>query len=244
MRLFGLIGYPLSHSFSKKYFTEKFEKEGLTDCNYELFPIPSIDKLPEILKNYPELEGLNVTVPFKHLVLSYLHSVAGIPGELKACNCIKIEGGKLSGYNTDYIGFEKSFTPLLKSYHKKALLLGNGGATAAVKFILKKLKIDFDIVSRTIHDGATLTYKDIDDKIIKQNTIIINTTPLGMYPDADGCPDIPYQFISDEHLLYDLVYNPAKTLFLQRGEERGATIKNGGEMLVLQAEESWRIWNE
>ena len=244
MRLFGLIGYPLSHSFSKKYFTEKFEKEGLTDCNYELFPIPSIDKLPEILKNYPELEGLNVTVPFKHLVLSYLHSVAGIPGELKACNCIKIEGGKLSGYNTDYIGFEKSFTPLLKSYHKKALLLGNGGATAAVKFILKKLKIDFDIVSRTIHDGATLTYKDIDDKSIKQNTIIINTTPLGMYPDADGCPDIPYQFISDEHLLYDLVYNPAKTLFLQRGEERGATIKNGGEMLVLQAEESWRIWNE
>jgi len=244
MRLFGLIGYPLSHSFSKKYFTEKFEKEGLTDCNYELFPIPSIDKLPEILKNYPELEGLNVTVPFKHLVLSYLHSVAGIPGELKACNCIKIEGGKLSGYNTDYIGFEKSFTPLLKSYHKKALLLGNGGATAAVKFILKKLKIDFDIVSRTIHDGATLTYKDIDDKIIKQNTIIINTTPLGMYPDADGCPDIPYQFISDKHLLYDLVYNPAKTLFLQRGEERGATIKNGGEMLVLQAEESWRIWNE
>ena len=244
MRLFGLIGYPLSHSFSKKYFTEKFEKEGLTDCNYELFPIPSIDKLPEILKNYPELEGLNVTVPFKHLVLSYLHSVAGIPGELKACNCIKIEGGKLSGYNTDYIGFEKSFTPLLKSYHKKALLLGNGGATAAVKFILKKLKIDFDIVSRTIHDGATLTYKDIDDKIIKQNTIIINTTPLGMYPDADGCPDIPYQFISDKHLLYDLVYNPAKTLFLQRGEERGATIKNGGEMLVLQAEESWHIWNE
>jgi len=244
MRLFGLIGYPLSHSFSKKYFTEKFEKEGLTDCNYELFPIPSIDKLPEILKNYPELEGLNVTVPFKHLVLSYLHSVAGIPGELKACNCIKIEGGKLSGYNTDYIGFEKSFTPLLKSYHKKALLLGNGGATAAVKFILKKLKIDFDIVSRTIHDGATLTYKDIDDKSIKQNTIIINTTPLGMYPDADGCPDIPYQFISDKHLLYDLVYNPAKTLFLQRGEERGATIKNGGEMLVLQAEESWHIWNE
>ena len=244
MRLFGLIGYPLSHSFSKKYFTEKFEKEGLTDCSYELFPIPSIDKLPEILKNYPELEGLNVTVPFKHLVLSYLHSVAGIPGELKACNCIKIEGGKLSGYNTDYIGFEKSFTPLLKSYHKKALLLGNGGATAAVKFILKKLKIDFDIVSRTIHDGATLTYKDIDDKSIKQNTIIINTTPLGMYPDADGCPDIPYQFISDEHLLYDLVYNPAKTLFLQRGEERGATIKNGGEMLVLQAEESWHIWNE
>jgi len=244
MRLFGLIGYPLSHSFSKKYFTEKFEKEGLTDCNYELFPIPSIDKLPGILKNYPQLEGLNVTVPFKHLVLSYLHSVAGIPGELKACNCIKIEGGKLSGYNTDYIGFEKSFTPLLKSYHKKALLLGNGGATAAVKFILKKLKIDFDIVSRTIHDGATLTYKDIDDKSIKQNTIIINTTPLGMYPDADGCPDIPYQFISDKHLLYDLVYNPAKTLFLQRGEERGATIKNGGEMLVLQAEESWRIWNE
>ena len=191
MRLFGLIGYPLSHSFSKKYFIEKFEKEELTDCGYELFPIPSIDKLPKILKNYPELEGLNVTVPFKNLVLPYLHSVADIPDELKACNCIRIQGGKLIGFNTDYIGFEKSFTPLLKSYHKKALLLGNGGATAAVIFVLKKLRIGFDIVSRTIHDAATLTYKDIDDKIIKRNTIIINTTPLGMYPNADSYPDIP-----------------------------------------------------
>lgn len=243
MRVFGLIGYPLSHSFSKKYFTDKFEREGIAGCLYELFPLPTIEALLPLLQKQPELEGLNVTIPYKQQVLAYLDE-SKIPAGLNACNCINITGGRLTGYNTDVTGFELSIIPLLKSWHKKALILGNGGATAAVVFVLKKMGIDFDIVSRKKHDHSTLTYRNINKKIIADCSLIINTTPLGMHPDTGSCPDIPYQFITDRHLLYDLVYNPAKTLFLQKGEERGATIKNGEEMLVLQAEESWRIWNE
>lgn len=243
MRLFGLIGYPLSHSFSEKYFTEKFEKEGITDCRYKLFPLESIDQLPALLKDNPGLEGLNVTIPYKKQVLAYLDRREDIPSALNACNCISIRNGKLCGYNTDWTGFEKSLFPLLLPHHTRALVLGNGGATAAVSFALKKLGIEFDIVSRTLHAGSTLTYNDLDEKTIRENTLIINTTPLGMYPNTDNCPSIPYQFITASHLLYDLLYNPAKTLFLQKGEERGAAIKNGEEMLVLQAEESWTIWN-
>lgn len=243
MRLFGLIGYPLSHSFSKKYFTKKFEQEEITECCYDLFPLKTIDELLLLLRNNPELEGLNVTIPYKKQVLSFLDA-SNIPDGLDACNCINIIGGKLVGYNTDITGFESSIKPLLKSFHKKALVLGNGGATAAVIFVLKKFGIGFEIVSRKLHDDSTLTYKNINKKVIDENKIIINTTPLGMHPDTEACPDIPYQFISDKHLLYDLVYNPAKTLFLQKGEKKGATIKNGEEMLMLQAEESWRIWND
>lgn len=243
MRLFGLIGYPLSHSFSEKYFTKKFEQEGITDCRYLLFPIASINELPGILNKQTELQGLNVTVPYKQQVLPFLHSANKIPAGVDACNCIQIKEGKLVGYNTDVIGFEKSFTPLVKSHHKKALVLGHGGSAAAVVFVLKKLAIDFMIVSRELHGNAALVYKDIDEQVMKECNIIINTTPLGMSPDLTTCPDIPYQFISGEHLLYDLVYNPAKTLFLQKGEEQGATIKNGEEMLMWQAEESWKIWN-
>jgi len=243
MRLFGLIGYPLTHSFSKKYFTKKFEQEGLTDCRYELFPIPAINELPGILNKNPELAGLNVTVPYKKQVLPFLHSSINIPAGVDACNCIDIHDGKLVGYNTDVIGFEKSFTPLLKSHHKKALVLGNGGATAAVVFVLKKLAIDFIIVSRALHNNSSHTYKEIDNLLMKECKIIINTTPLGMSPHENSSPPIPYQFIAEDHLLYDLVYNPAKTIFLQKGEQRGAAIKNGEEMLILQAEESWKIWN-
>jgi shikimate dehydrogenase len=244
MRLFGLIGYPLSHSFSKKYFEEKFKREGLTDCRYELFPLKSIDDVKKILKENLNIEGLNVTIPYKQQVLPYLYSFSNILKEIKACNCIKVTEGKLFGYNTDVTGFEKSLLPLLKPWHKKALILGNGGATAAVLFVLKKLNIDFDIVSRSLHANSTLCYKDLGDQVMKENLLIINTTPLGMYPQIDQYPDIPYQFLTERHFLYDLIYNPAKTLFLQKGEERGATIKNGEEMLMLQAEESWRIWNE
>jgi shikimate dehydrogenase len=244
MRLFGLIGYPLSHSFSQKYFEEKFKREGITDCGYELFSLKSMDDLKEILKENANLEGINVTIPYKQQVLPYLYSLSGILREIKACNCIKIIEGKLFGYNTDVIGFEKSLLPLLKPWHKKALILGNGGATAAVIFVLKKLNIDFDIVSRSLHADSTLCYKDLGEQVMKKSLLIINTTPLGMYPQADQYPDIPYEFITSKHLLYDLIYNPAKTSFLQKGENRGATIKNGEEMLELQAEESWRIWNE
>jgi shikimate dehydrogenase len=243
MRLFGLIGYPLSHSFSRNYFSEKFEKEGINGCRYELFPLATIEELKPLLEKNPELDGLNVTIPYKKQVLPYLDE-SRLPEGLSACNCINIINGKLVGYNTDTTGFEKSLVPLLKTYHQKALVLGNGGATAAVVFVLNKLGINYDIVSRKKHDLSTLTYRDINKKIITENLLIINTTPLGMQPDTDSCPDIPYQFLSNKHLLYDLVYNPAKTLFLQKGEEQGATIKNGEEMLLLQAEESWRIWNE
>jgi shikimate dehydrogenase len=242
MRLFGLIGYPLAHSFSKKYFTEKFEREEISECRYDLYPLKTIDELSFLLKNNPELEGLNVTIPFKKQVLSLIDTFH-IPAGLDACNCINISNGKLIGYNTDITGFEKSIQPLLKSYHKKALVLGNGGAAAAVIFVLNKLRISFEIVSRKVHDGSTLTYRDLNKKIIENATLIVNTTPLGTYPAEDTCPDIPYQYISEKHLLFDMVYNPAKTLFLQKGEKRGATIKNGEEMLNLQAEESWRIWN-
>ncbi|MEQ1677713.1 MAG: shikimate dehydrogenase [Chitinophagaceae bacterium] len=243
MRLFGLIGYPLSHSFSKKYFTEKFERERIAGCQYELFPLSSIELLPDLLASNPQLEGLSITIPYKKQVVKYLDTSA-IPEGLEACNCIRIHNKNLEGYNTDAPAFEKSLTPLLKSHHVKALVLGNGGAAEAVLFVLKKLGIPFNVVSRTLHKGSTLTYSDLDKRTIEESTIIINTTPLGMYPKMDDCPDIPYQYLSSAHLLYDLVYNPAKTLFLKKGEERGAAIKNGEEMLVLQAEESWHIWNK
>lgn len=244
MRLFGLIGHPLSHSFSKKYFTEKFEAQALTNCRYDLFPLEHIEALPLLIKDIPALEGLNVTIPYKKQVLSFLDTAEGIPPGLNACNCIRISKGKLIGYNTDITGFEESLKPLLQPHHQHAFVLGNGGATAAVCFVLKKLGIGFDIVSRSLHAGSTLTYTNLDEAIIKRAKLIINTTPLGMYPNTNTCPDIPYEFITDQHLLYDLVYNPAKTLFLQKGEQRGASIKNGEQMLEIQAEESWRIWNK
>jgi shikimate dehydrogenase len=243
MRLYGLIGYPLSHSFSKKYFEEKFEKEGIKDCRFENFPIQSIDQLPALLKEHPSLKGLAVTIPHKQTVIPFLHHTQGIPAGLHACNCIRIKDGQLFGFNTDYIGFERSFSPLLQPHHTKALVLGNGGATAAVIFVLKKLGISYKIISRSIHHDSDYTYSQLTEEIINAHTIIINTTPLGMYPNTETSPDIPYAFITSQHFLYDLVYNPATTLFLKKGVEKGATVKNGADMLALQAEENWRIWN-
>jgi shikimate dehydrogenase len=243
MRKFGLIGHPLEHSFSKKYFTEKFEKEGLTDCVYLEFPLDSISDMVEILKEHPDLIGLNVTIPYKQQIMRRLNSVARIPEGVYACNCIKMIDGKLFGYNTDIIGFENSLVPLLKPIHRKALVLGNGGATAAVVHVLKKLEIEFQVVSRQKHSGSTLTYQNLDEDTIRKNLLIINTTPLGMYPNENDSPAIPYQFLGKEHICYDLIYNPTETLFLQQAKQQGATIKNGEEMLILQAEESWEIWN-
>jgi shikimate dehydrogenase len=243
MRLFGLIGQTLSHSFSKKYFSEKFQREGMADCRYELFPLASVDELPGLLKAQPELEGLNVTIPYKKSVIELLDSTADLPPGLDACNCIRIRGGKTAGFNTDVIAFEKSIETLVKFDHRQALILGNGGATSAVAYVLKKRGIHFHIVSRDIHNGSTLTYKDLNGDIIRQHRFIVNTTPLGMYPDIESFPDIPYRYIGETHLLYDLVYNPPLTEFLKKGKERGAMVKNGEEMLILQAEESWKIWN-
>jgi shikimate dehydrogenase len=243
MKLYGVIGYPLGHSFSKKYFTEKFAREGITDCRYELFPIAAIDELKDILKQYPEIAGINITIPYKQQVLRHLYSAEHIPLGLRACNCIKIINGNLFGYNTDVIGFERSLLPQLKNYHTHALILGNGGAAEAVRFVLNKLNIIVKTVSRKLHDGSDLTYADLDEKIISENLLIVNTTPLGTFPNTDECADIPYRYLTARHFLYDLVYNPEKSLFLQKGEEHGAAIKNGYDMLVIQAEESWNIWN-
>jgi shikimate dehydrogenase len=242
MPLYGLIGYPLSHSFSKKYFEDKFEKEVLTNCRFQNFSIPTITDLTAVIENNADLIGLAVTIPYKQEVLPFL-SQSLIPEGLNACNCIKVKDGLLTGYNTDYIGFEKSFSPFLQTHHTAALVLGNGGATAAVLFVLKKLNIAYKVVSRKLHAGTDYTYEDITPEIIAAHTVIINTTPLGMYPAMEGYPPLPYHAISAHHYLYDLVYNPAQTIFLKKGELQGAIIKNGADMLALQAEENWKIWN-
>jgi len=244
MKTYGLIGFPLSHSFSQKYFTAKFQKEGIVDCRYEAYPIRSVQEIKALIRSDPRLMGLNVTIPYKQSVLPFLDNTDRIPAGLSACNCISIKDGKMIGYNTDVTGFERSLLPSLQVYHTNALILGNGGAAEAIKFVLNKLKINYSLVSRKIHHDADFTYNDLGESEMKEHTLIINTTPLGTFPDINECPDIPYGFLTDQHFLYDLVYNPEKTLFLQKGEAAGAQIKNGYEMLVLQAEESWRIWNE
>ncbi len=261
MKQYGLIGYPLSHSFSKKYFTAKFEQEGILDSAYHLFPIEHISELPALLKKHPNLCGLNVTIPYKQSVLKYLDWIEDDAKKIGAVNCIRINSEspvaaaftgelgitghdfRLEGFNTDLYGFEKSLKPLLKSRHDRALVLGDGGAAQAVKCALENLGIAYLVVTRKPGKGAIL-FKDLKTDHIKNNLIIINTTPLGMTPHVDEYPPIPYEAVTRRHLLYDLVYNPEKTFFLQKGEERGATIKNGLEMLILQAEKSWEIWTE
>ena len=241
MRLFGLIGYPLSHSFSKKYFTEKFEKEKLSDCAYENFPIPAIEHLREVLIK-PGLEGFNITIPYKEQVLSYLDEMTEIVRKIRACNCVRILNGKLHGFNTDVIGFENSLKKKLKPFHSKALILGTGGSARAVQFVLNNLGIPFKSVSRK-PSAKSLSYEQLTVDFINRHNLIINTTPLGMFPNVIQAPPIPYQALTPEHFLFDLLYNPEKTLFLKKGEELGASIQNGYEMLVLQAEENWKIWN-
>lgn len=245
MRRFGLIGYPLSHSFSPAFFSQKFNKENISDCLYEAFPIKSVEELPSLLANHPDLEGLNVTIPYKKEIVFFLHKSTQAVKQTGACNCIKIKNGILTGYNTDVTGFEKSLLTDLKPIHTKALILGTGGAAAAVEFVLKRLNIDFLFVSRKSQPGQNiLTYEEINSERINEYKLVINTTPAGMYPDVNNCPDILYKNLTKEHYLYDLIYNPAQTLFLKKGAEKGAITKNGSDMLIIQAEESWKIWNE
>jgi len=243
MRLFGLIGYPLTHSFSKKYFTEKFEKENLRDCRYENFEIETIDLLPQITLYKEELEGLNVTIPYKERVIKYLDDSNELVKETGACNCIRIENGKQIGYNTDVIAFERSLHPKLLPIHKAALILGTGGAAKAVQFVLKKMAIQYQLVSRN-PSVDELSYNQVNASIIETHPLIINTTPVGLYPNVSDAPPLPYDAITPDHFLFDLIYNPDRTLFLQEGEKRGAAIQNGFDMLVYQAEESWTIWNQ
>lgn len=247
MKTYGLLGFPLGHSFSKKYFTEKFENLGMKDSEYLNFEIDNIEKFPEIFKQNSEIYGLNCTIPYKQQVMTYLDEIDEEAKNVGAVNTIKIirenNGIRLKGFNTDIIGFERSISPMLKENHKKALILGTGGASKAIKHILAKRGIDF--ISASIEELAEneIPYEDITDEIIRQRTIIINATPLGTYPKVDNCPDIPYQAITSDHVLFDLVYNPEITLFMKKGLDNGAQVKNGLEMLHGQAEAAWEIWN-
>jgi shikimate dehydrogenase len=244
MRKFGLIGFPLSHSFSKDYFSKKFAEEGLSDCEYEPYPLKSINDLKQLLEKHEDLEGLNVTIPYKKKVIRFLDEGSNAVKKIVACNCIKIRNGQLIGYNTDVTGFELSLLSLLQPHHTKALVLGTGGAAAAIKFVLNKLKVHFLFVSRYKKLGKEfITYPNVTKDLLKEYTLIINTTPLGMYPNIDQCPPIPYQYLTNHHYLFDCIYNPAETMFLKRGKDQGAVTKNGEEMLIIQAEESWKIWN-
>lgn len=244
MKQFGLIGYPLSHSFSQKYFTEKFHREQLFDCGFDLFPLADISEIITVLHSNPNLIGLAVTIPYKEKVLPFLTSIDETAQAIDAVNCIRIVGEERIGFNTDVVGFERSFVSLLMPHHNKALVLGSGGAAKAVLFVLKKLGIPFINVSRSPQaDSKQMSYSNLHPSIIREHTIIINTTPLGMSPFVDEAPAIPYDGIGSQHYLFDLIYNPKETKFLREGSSRGAIVRNGMEMLEIQAEENWKIWN-
>jgi shikimate dehydrogenase len=242
VRTFGLIGYPLSHSFSKNYFAEKFLHEKLHDCQYQNFPLTDIGQLHHLIQQEKNLVGLNVTIPYKEAVIPLLTELDEAAKNIGAVNTIKFSSGKMIGYNTDYIGLLRSLKPLLQPHHEYALILGTGGSSKAVQYVLSLLNITYTFVSRT-KTTNTLLYAEVDKNIIEDTTLIINTTPLGMFPDINIAPEIPYTFLSEKHLLFDLIYNPAETLFLQKGKQQDATIMNGLTMLQIQAEESWKIWN-
>lgn len=245
-KLYGLIGYPLIHSFSKEYFNNKFQAENL-NAEYVNFQIPSIDEFQEVIGVNPNLFGLNVTIPYKEKVIAYLDEIDACAAEIGAVNVIKFIRHKdklrLKGYNSDWKAFAQTLKYSLKPWHQKALILGAGGASKAVAYALQSLQIEYQFVSRTPEEGM-LAYEDLEENVIEDHTIIVNTTPLGMYPNMDACPLIPYQYLTSNHLLYDLLYNPEKTLFMKKGEEQGAQVKNGLEMLLLQAFIGWQIWNE
>jgi shikimate dehydrogenase len=247
MRKFGLIGYPLGHSFSKGYFTDKFSKENIADAEYNNYPINSVNQLPVLVKDNPELVGLNVTIPYKEQVIEFLDELDPIAQRIGAVNTIRIarSGNNiyLKGFNTDYYGFEESLKPLLKENHKNALILGTGGASKAVAYVMERLGISYKYVSRYPTNSNILSYKDVDEKVIKEFPVIINTSPLGMAPNLNACPDLPYTKLTSNHLLYDLIYNPEMTLFLEKGKSKNCKIINGLPMLHLQAEKAWQIWN-
>lgn len=243
MKQLGLIGYPLSHSFSKKYFSDKFLDENIKGFHYDLFPLNDIQKLTRLLKEQPNLLGLNVTIPYKEQVIPFLDEISESAKAIGAVNTIRIENGKLKGFNTDAYGFEESLKVFLKPHHKNALILGTGGAAKAIQYVLEKLDIGYKYVSRT-PKAEQFSYDELNEQIFNKYEIIVNTTPLGMFPKVEQCPAIPYEYLTNQHLLYDLVYNPKETLFLKKGKEKGASIKNGLEMLHLQAEKAWSIWSK
>ena len=245
MKTYGLIGYPLGHSFSRGYFTDYFGREGI-EAEYKNFELPCIEQLAEVLQTEPTLQGFNVTIPYKQQVFAYLNELSEAAQAIGAVNVVKVmrrdEGLFLKGYNTDYIGFTDSIRPYLKPHHTHALILGTGGASKAVDYALHQLGLKTQYVSRTAREGI-IAYEELTPELMAQHTVIVNTTPLGMHPKVDECPPLDYSQLTSQHLIYDVVYNPAKTLFLQRGEEAGATICNGMDMLIGQAKAAWRIWS-
>ena len=245
MDKYGLIGYPLGHSFSISYFNEKFKNEDI-DAEYINFEIPTIDALPEVLASNPELKGLNVTIPYKEKVIPFLDSVSPEARAIGAVNVIRVEHKgnetRLKGYNSDVIGFTKSIEPMLERFHKKALILGTGGASKAINYGLKSLGLETVFVSRYERPG-TIQYETITPDVIHEYNVIVNCTPCGLYPHIDECPLLPYDAMDEKNLLYDLLYNPDQTLFMKKGAAHGATVKNGLEMLLLQAFASWEFWH-
>ncbi|WP_298894777.1 shikimate dehydrogenase [uncultured Psychroserpens sp.] len=242
MSRLGLLGRHISYSFSQEYFSQKFEALQLA-FTYENFDLEHISELPQLLKHNPNIKGLNVTIPYKEEVIPYLDALDKKAKKIGAVNTITINSkGKLKGYNTDCYGFKKSIKPFLKSHHKKALILGTGGASKAIAYTFKKLNIKYDYVSRSKKEGVKFTYDNLDLDTIKNYTIIINCTPIGTHPNVNSCPDIPYDGITAKHLLYDLIYNPDETKFLKTGKLQGARTVNGYQMLVFQAEKAWKIW--
>lgn len=239
MNTYGLIGKNIDYSFSRNYFKNKFEKEKIINCQYINFDIDNVNKLNNLFKE--KNQGYNVTIPYKEVVIPYLDALDTHAKEIGAVNTIQVRNNQKKGFNTDWIGFKKSIEPLLQSHHTKALILGSGGASKAVVYALQQLHISTAIVSRTKGD---FTYQQLNEQLIKEHTIIVNTTPLGTFPEVMLAPELPYHFISKQHLVYDLIYNPQETLFLKKCRENGASIKNGLQMLEIQAEEAWKIWNE
>lgn len=246
MRRFGLIGKTLKHSFSGKYFNEKYKKEQISDCQYDLFELPSIEEFPKLVASLrPQLAGFNVTIPYKKEVMAYLDELDPIAERIGAVNVIKAEdNGSLKGYNSDYFGFRLSIEPWLSNRNLKALILGTGGASSSVRTTLEDLEIPFSFVSRReMADGFTYDQIQATPDILKEHHLIINSSPVGTFPDVDQKPNLPYSHLTPQHFLFDLVYNPEETAFLKEGKLAGANTKNGSDMLVLQAEKSWEIWN-
>ena len=245
MRRFGLIGKNISYSFSRNYFKNKFESETISNTTYENFDIENINEFESKLKLLPNINGFNVTIPYKESIIPFLDKLNKKAKAIGAVNTVKIsKKGKYIGYNTDYYGFKKTLKPQLKAHHKKALILGTGGASKAIAFALKSLNIEYHFVSRNASKKVSYTYSNLSEKIINTHQIIINCTPLGTFPEVDICPNIPYKGISEQHILFDLIYNPEISKFLNYGNEKGANTINGYKMLEFQAEKSWRIWNK
>ena len=243
MKQYGLIGFPIAQSFSQSYFTNKFESENLIDCVFDLFSLTDIDLVEDLIKNNPYLQGFAVTIPYKETIIPYLHELDESIDDINAVNCVTIKNGVRKGYNTDVIGFEKSILALLNKPYTGALILGTGGASKAAQFVLKKLHIPFVLVSRNPAKADIISYDSITEQTIRNFPIIINCTPVGMSPNTDDYPQLPYHCINENNLLFDMIYNPAETIFLQKGKANGAEVKNGYEMLVTQAEANWKLWN-